>query len=165
MFTFYCIIFRKLSKINQGNCLCLMPCLCVIISLLRNNVWHTQLSKKILGAQSPVIGVLPLDPTGAGAMSPWIGPAMDNVGKRAGYRQRKIYCLGGNFKVSGYGLISDINQGVSCVYSIEVDSSGFIVRFRKYYCVQNVNPKPFLHLSSLLWSYEQLFVVKIGTEI
>ena len=85
MFTFYCIIFSKLSKNKSRKplVLCLMSCLCVFISLLPNYVWHTQLStnKKFWGHSPLVLAALHLDPTGA--MSPWIGPAMDDRCERS----------------------------------------------------------------------------------
>ena len=78
-----------------------MP-LCVYF-LLPNNVWHTQLSKKNLG-------VLLLDHTEANGHVP-LNRACNRKRVRplrAGYRKRNIYCLGGNFKFSGYGKIPEL---------------------------------------------------------
>ena len=103
MFTFYCIIFSKLSKNKSRKLLVLriMPCLFVFIYLLPNYIWHTQILNIF-----PVLGALPWPHRGRGHVT------LNRVcngqrgrplrAKRVGHRKRKIFCFGRNFKFSGF---------------------------------------------------------------
>ena len=81
-----------------------MP-LCVYFFIAKLRLAHSIIQKKSGGSAPSPRGAAPGHHGGWGHVHAPFSKACNGQLGRAGHRKRKIYCLGGNFKFSGYGKI------------------------------------------------------------